>query len=33
MKIRIYGAGAIGGYPGVQLARAGEDVSPNRIPA
>src|SRR3979409_1607277 len=27
MKICIYGAGAIGGYLGVQLARAGVDVS------
>src|SRR5438270_12878577 len=27
MKICIYGAGAIGGYLGVQLARAGADVS------
>jgi 2-dehydropantoate 2-reductase len=27
MKICIYGAGAIGGYMGVQLARAGADVS------
>src|SRR5260221_9289235 len=27
MKICIYGAGAIGGYVGVQLARAGVDVS------
>src|ERR1700676_4694398 len=27
MKICIYGAGAIGGYLGVQLSRAGADVS------
>src|SRR5579871_577813 len=27
MKICIYGAGAIGGYLGVQFARAGADVS------
>src|SRR5215470_5845947 len=27
MKICIYGAGAIGGYLGVELARAGADVS------
>ena len=27
MKICIYGAGAIGGYMGAQLARAGADVS------
>jgi len=27
MKICIYGAGAIGGYLGVQLALAGADVS------
>jgi 2-polyprenyl-6-methoxyphenol hydroxylase-like FAD-dependent oxidoreductase len=27
MKVCIYGAGAIGGYLGVQLARAGADVS------
>ena len=27
MKICIYGAGAIGGYLGVQLALAGEDVT------
>src|SRR6516165_7699608 len=27
MKICIYGAGAIGGYLGVQLARAGADIS------
>src|ERR1700742_3876818 len=27
MKICIYGAGAIGGYLGVQMARAGADVS------
>jgi 2-dehydropantoate 2-reductase len=27
MKICIYGAGAIGGYLGVQLAQAGADVS------
>ncbi len=27
MKICIYGAGAIGGYLGVQLALAGEEVS------
>jgi 2-dehydropantoate 2-reductase len=27
MKIRIYGACAIGGYLGVQLAQAGADVS------
>ena len=27
MKICIYGAGAIGGYMGVQLARAGAEVS------
>src|SRR5450755_328769 len=27
MKICIYGAGAIGGYLGVQLARAGEDIN------
>src|SRR5438552_15142987 len=27
MKICVYGAGAIGGYPGVELARAGADVS------
>ena len=27
MKICVYGAGAIGGYLGVQLARAGADVS------
>ena len=27
MKICIYGAGAIGGYLGVQLARAGVEVS------
>ena len=27
MKICIYGAGAIGGYLGVQLASAGEDVT------
>jgi 2-dehydropantoate 2-reductase len=27
MKICIYGAGAIGGYLGVQLLRAGADVS------
>jgi ketopantoate reductase len=27
IKICIYGAGAIGGYLGVQLARAGADVS------
>ena len=27
MKFCIYGAGAIGGYLGVQLARAGVDVS------
>jgi ketopantoate reductase len=27
MKIRIYSAGAIGGYLGVQFARAGADVS------
>ena len=26
MKICIYGAGAIGGYLGVQLARAGADA-------
>ena len=27
MKVCIYGAGAIGGYLGVQLARAGADIS------
>jgi ketopantoate reductase len=27
MKICVYGAGAIGGYLGVELARAGADVS------
>jgi ketopantoate reductase len=27
MKVCIYGVGAIGGYLGVQLARAGADVS------
>ncbi len=27
MKVCIYGAGAIGGYLGVQLAQAGADVS------
>ena len=27
MKICVYGAGAIGGYMGAQLARAGADVS------
>ncbi|MCH3002801.1 hypothetical protein K3W91_14975, partial [Listeria monocytogenes] len=27
MKICIYGAGAIGGYLGVELMRAGADVS------
>ena len=27
MKIAIYGAGAIGGYLGVQLAHGGQDVT------
>ena len=27
MKICVYGAGAIGGYMGAQLARAGAEVS------
>jgi len=27
MKICVYGAGAIGGYLGVELARAGADIS------
>ncbi len=27
MKICVYGAGAVGGYLGVQLALAGEDVT------